>query len=134
MALLSLTNGAMATLWASWLIAAPAFPRSTSAAWISGTRGNLDLDAYGELRLGRDEKWSIAAVQAAIDWAGEGALSPVRMEAYRRQHQEFIDAICEDREPSVTGRDGRAAVEVAIAAYESAREGRMVHLPHGATT
>ena len=41
-------------------------------------------------------------------------LSPVRMKAYHMQHQEFIDSILEDRAPSVTGEDGRAAVEVAL--------------------
>jgi UDP-N-acetyl-2-amino-2-deoxyglucuronate dehydrogenase len=55
MALLTLTNGTMATLWASWDIAAPGFPRSTSSALIAGETGNLDLDAYGELRLGKDK-------------------------------------------------------------------------------
>lgn len=131
MALLSLSSGAMATIWASWQIVAPAFPRSASSAWIAGEEGNLDLDAYGELRLGRGGEWSVAAVQAQIDWAGQGALSPVRMEAYRRQHQEFVDAVLEDREPSVTGEDGRAAVAVAVAAYRSAAEGRMLHLCEG---
>lgn len=129
MVLLSLASGAMATLWSSWEIAAPSFPRSASHASIAGTKGNLDLDAYGELRLGRDAKWTVAAIQPPIDWAGEGALSSVRMEAYRRQHQEFIDAVREDREPSVTGADGRAAVEVAEAAYRSAAEGCVVRLP-----
>ena len=128
MALLSLTNGAMATIWASWDIATPSFPRSASAAWIAGETGNLDLDAYGELRLGAQNRWSVAAAQAAIDWAGQGALSPVRMEAYRRQHQEFINAILEDRTPAVTAQDGRAAVSVAVAAYKSAAEGRTIHL------
>ncbi len=128
MVLLSLTNGVMATLWASWAIAAPVFPHAASRAWIAGDTGNLDLDAYGELRLGRDKEWVVAQVQQPIDWAGEGALSRVRMEAYRRQHQEFIDAVREDREPSVTGEDGRAAVQVALAAYQSAAEGRVIHL------
>lgn len=131
MALLSLSSGAMATIWASWQIALPGFPRSTSAALIAGDRGNLDLDAYGELRLGREKQWSVVTVQPPIDWAGQGALSPVRMEAYRRQHQEFIDAIREDRSPSVTGEDGRAAVAVAVAAYKSAAEGRTIHLRNG---
>jgi predicted dehydrogenase len=128
MALLSLTNGTMATLWASWDVATPTFPRSASSAWIAGETGNLDLDAYGELRLGTGKVWTVAATQAQIDWAGQGALSPARMEAYRRQHQEFIDSILEDREPSVTAQDGRAAVEVAMAAYESASQGRTIHL------
>lgn len=128
MVLMQLTNGAMATLWASWAIASPAFPHTNSRALIAGTEGNLDLDAYGELRLGSKNEWAVAAVQPPIDWAGQGALSPVRMEAYRRQHQEFIDAVIEDREPSVTGEDGKAAVAVAEAAYKSAAEGRVIQL------
>ena len=128
MALLGLTNGAMATIWASWVIAAPLFPETASSAQIAGELGNVDLDAYGEVRLGVAGKWAVQAVQAPIDWAGQGALSPVRMEAYRRQHQEFIDAILEDRAPSVTGEDGRAAVAVALAAYQSAAEGRVIQM------
>ena len=128
MALFSLTNGAMATVWESWGIAAPAFPRSASGAWISGETGNLDLDAYGELRLGKDGAWNVVAEQEPIDWKGQGMLSPVRMKAYQMQHQEFIDSILENRTPSVTGQDGRAAVEAAVASYRAAEEGRTVHL------
>ena len=128
MAVLSISTGAMATIWASWDIAVPLFPRSASSALIAGDEGNLDLDAYGELRLGKAGEWTIAAKQQPIDWAGQGALSPVRMEAYRRQGQEFIDSIHQDRIPSVTGLDGRAAVQVAVAAYQSAAEGRTIQL------
>ena len=128
MALLSLTNGAMATLWASWAIPAPAFPRAAAGALIAGETGNLDLDAYGELRLGKDNTWTVVANQEPIDWAGKGALSPIRMKAYQMQDQEFVDSILEDRTPSVTGEDGRAAVEVATAAYRSAAEGRVIEL------
>jgi len=128
MAVLSLSNGAMATIWESWNIQPPAFPRSGSGAWIAGSTGNLDLDAYGTLRLGRGADWSIVGEQPAIDWKGQGMLAPVRMHAYQLQHQEFVDAIRENREPSVTGKDGRAAVAVAEAAYRSAQEGRTVCL------
>ena len=93
-----------------------------------GETGNLDLDAYGELRLGRGGDWKVVAEQEPIDWKGQGMLSPVRMKAYQAQHQEFIDSILEDRTPSVTGEDGRAAVEVAQAAYRSAAEGRTIQL------
>jgi predicted dehydrogenase len=55
-------------------------------------------------------------------------LAPVRMQAYQMQHQEFVDAVIGNREPSVTGRDGRAAVAVAEAAYRSAAEGRTICL------
>jgi predicted dehydrogenase len=128
MALLSLSNGIMATLWESWNVVPPGFPRSGSGAWIVGNAGNLDLDAYGTLRLGRTDGWTVVAEQPPIDWKGEGMLSPVRMKAYQLQHQEFVNAILEDREPCVTGLDGRAAVAVAEAGYRSAIEGRTIHL------
>ena len=37
-------------------------------------------------------------------------------------------AVDEGREPSVTAADGRAALEVVLAVYQSAREGRSVTL------
>ena len=128
MALLSLTGGAMATVWESWGVPAPIFPRSASGAWISGETGCLDLDAYGELRLNQGGAWQVVAVQPPIDWAGQGMLAPVRMAAYQAQHQEFVDSVLENRTPSVTGEDGRAAVAVAEAAYRSAAEGRTIQL------
>ena len=58
----------------------------------------------------------------------EFALDPVRLEAYTAQGNEFLNSIREDREPSVTGRDGRAAVAVALAAYQSAAGQKTIHL------
>ena len=55
-------------------------------------------------------------------------LDPVRMEAYGAQAQEFVSSIRERRRPSVTGEDGRAAVEIALAAYQSAKEHRTLIL------
>jgi predicted dehydrogenase len=127
-ALLSLSTGAMATIWSSWDVAAPVFPGSASGAWIAGRTGNLDLDAYGQLRLGTNGGWTVVIEQEPIDWKGDGMLSRVRMQAYQMQHQEFVDSILEGREPSVTGEDGRAAVAVAEAASESARLGQTILL------
>jgi len=39
---------------------------------------------------------------------------------------EFVKAILEDREPAITGEDARAALAIALTAYESARTGRVV--------
>ena len=47
-------------------------------------------------------------------------------------HQEmahFVDCVKHDRQPLVTGEDGRAVLEVILAAYESAGTGRKVALP-----
>jgi predicted dehydrogenase len=41
---------------------------------------------------------------------------------------EFARAILEDREPAITGEDARAALAIALAAYESARTEQVVSL------
>jgi len=88
----------------------------------------LDLDAYGCLRLGREGNWTVVVQQPLIDWKGKGMLDPTRLEAYALEGREFLDSIRERRRPSVTGEDGKAAVEVALAAYESSRQGQTIHL------
>jgi predicted dehydrogenase len=47
---------------------------------------------------------------------------------------EFRDAIAEDREPSASAADGRAALEMILAAQESVRSGRRVALPFNGST
>lgn len=128
MAVLGLRRGGMAQLWVSWTVPAPGFPHSGFSARVVGERGMLDLDAYGMLRLGRDGSWTVVAEQAPIDFRGKGMLDPVRMDAYSAQAQEFVASIREKRDPSATGEDGLAAVKVALAAYQSAREQRTVVL------
>jgi UDP-N-acetylglucosamine 3-dehydrogenase len=128
MAVLGLRNGVMANVWVSWTIPSPNFPNSGFSTRVAGDRGLLDLDAYGTLRLGRNGSWTVIAEQAPIDFKGKGMLDPVRMEAYAAQAQEFVASIRERRRPSVTGEDGRAAVEIALAAYRSAKEQCMVLL------
>lgn len=128
MAVFGLSSGAMASLWESWDIPEPGIPRSGCSAWIVGETGILDLDAYGLLRLGQGGTWSTMAEQAPIDWKGKGMLDPERMESYRLQGEEFVASIREARPPSASGEDGRAAVEVALAAYQSAAEERTIKL------
>jgi len=128
MAVLGLEDGEMATVWVSWTIPSPGMPNSSFSARVVGDAGILDLDAYGVLRLGRDGAWAVVAEQAPIDFKGKGMLDPVRLEAYAAQGTEFLNSIREKRRPSVTGEDGRAAVRIALAAYQSAGEQRKVLL------
>lgn len=128
MAVLGMRNGAMATVWVSWTIPSPGFPGSAFSARVVGEKGILELDAYGQLRLGRDGGWTVVIEQAPIDFKGKGMLDPVRLEAYATQGTEFLNSIREKRQPSVTGEDGRAAVEIALAAYQSAAEKRTILL------
>jgi predicted dehydrogenase len=43
--------------------------------------------------------------------------------------EHFVDCVQNDREPLVTGEDGRVVMEIIFAAYESAGTGRKVTLP-----
>jgi myo-inositol 2-dehydrogenase/D-chiro-inositol 1-dehydrogenase len=45
-------------------------------------------------------------------------------DAFVAEIADFIDCLAEDREPAVTGADGRAALQLALLAARSHREGR----------
>jgi predicted dehydrogenase len=50
-------------------------------------------------------------------------------EPYRRELREFVESVRADTEPTITGTDGRKAVELALAAYTSAMQTRIITLP-----
>jgi predicted dehydrogenase len=47
----------------------------------------------------------------------------------RMQNEDFIDAIVHDREPMISGKEGRKTVELFTAIYESTRTGKTVKWP-----
>ena len=50
-------------------------------------------------------------------------------QGYPQELSHFIECVREDREPVVTGEDGRAALELICGAYQSARTGQKTLLP-----
>lgn len=50
-------------------------------------------------------------------------------QGYPHELRHFIECVREDKQPVVTGEDGRAVLEMIYAAYESARTGEKVNLP-----
>ncbi len=48
---------------------------------------------------------------------------------FPQEFEHFVDCVKNDKEPIVTGEDGKAVLEVIYAAYESAGTGRKVMLP-----
>lgn len=50
-------------------------------------------------------------------------------QGYPQELKHFIECVRKDKQPVVTGEDGRAVLEILLAAYESARTGRKVKLP-----
>ena len=131
-AALRFASGALGTIVTS----TAAFPGSAQRLEITGTEGTVVIEdgqiTRRALAAGGSEGSGTAAggPAAARDAAAIGA------SAHAAQIADLLVAIEERREPSVTGRDGRAALELACAVYESAREGRTVVLPaapgHGA--
>ena len=52
-------------------------------------------------------------------------------EGHRRQFQDMVDALREGRAPRIPGDEGRRAVELICAIYESARTGSTVRIGGG---
>jgi predicted dehydrogenase len=48
---------------------------------------------------------------------------------FPQEFQHFVDCVLHDRQPLVTGADGKAVLEILFAAYESAGSGRKITLP-----
>jgi predicted dehydrogenase len=63
--------------------------------------------------------------------SGSGAADPMAIgyERHRRQIVDMIEAIREGRPPMIEGAEARKSVEIILAIYRSAAEGRPVALP-----
>jgi predicted dehydrogenase len=48
---------------------------------------------------------------------------------FPQEMQHFVDCVRYNRPAAVTGEDGKAVLEIILAAYASAREGRKITLP-----
>ncbi len=127
MTLIQFTKGTMATVWVTFESSPPLFPKSAFKSRIIGEKGLLEIDSYGQVKLGTNNGWEVVYEQESFDFQKE-PLSPVRLKSFSLQDQEFIDSILENRQPEVTGEDGRAAVEIVLAAYQSQKTQSITHL------
>ncbi|MFO0914132.1 MAG: Gfo/Idh/MocA family oxidoreductase [Pirellulales bacterium] len=101
-------------------------------AEVHGSRGV----AYADLLHGNAiETYSSVGYDYAVEKAGstQGWSFTIYEEAWNYGfHQEmahFVDCVQHDRQPLVTGEDGRAVLEALFAAYLSAGTGRKIALP-----
>ncbi|MDT7897190.1 MAG: Gfo/Idh/MocA family oxidoreductase, partial [Armatimonadota bacterium] len=110
-------NGALGLLHASQVSALGGY-----GGRVDGEKGSLLFPSF----WGKDAHLIVRTAEGerifhADDLATE---SPVRQEL-----EEFVASVRERRPPAITGEDGRAAVELALAAYRSMETGSVVHLP-----
>jgi predicted dehydrogenase len=123
-----MANGVICQLWMSHELPPPGMPDFRSNMTLVGDKGIIDMDGYGKLNLGKGDKWETVWTMPPIDYINK-PLDPVRLEAFYTQVQTFIDDVLDGRPPTVSGLDGRAAVEGVIAAKLSSETGKAVDLP-----
>jgi len=81
-----------------------------------------------------NDLWSVPGEETLLPiWQAEDRVTFESVDAatyyHRLQDQDFLRAIFENRDPLVTGEEGRRTVEVFTAVYRSQRNGRPVHFP-----
>jgi predicted dehydrogenase len=114
--LLTFQNGTFATIDASWS-RPPYWPTWGGLTFEMITeRGAVVVDAFRQNLTVYSHAWQRANF---MYWGSDSNQAMLN---------EFVAAIREDRSPAVTGWDGYHAVEVTMAAYESAESGLPVRL------
>ena len=109
---LRFANGAMGTTVHSWVTDLPV-PFKCDLD-IHGTGGAIRIDSWNSLEFSN----------AGHTWVQRRE----RDDMFQKEIGEFVSAILEDRDPCLTGEDGRRSLACVQAAYESARTGKPVRL------
>lgn len=125
MATLKFKNGAFGSIQASTALY-PGFPTRLE---LYGTNGAAILE--GEmiklLHIKGEEPYSEEEAKEGLEsWARPEAAPPLNHAASIR---DFAEAILKDREPKVTGEEGRRSIEVIKAIHLSGKTGKVVNFP-----
>ncbi len=101
-------------------------------AEIYGTEGV----AYADVLQGNSiQTYSTKGVGYAVEKAGNTVgwsftmYEEIWNYGFPQEFEHFIDCVKNNREPLVTGEDGKAVLEIVFAAYASAGEGKKIELP-----
>jgi predicted dehydrogenase len=121
LAILKHASGAMSHVEGGWAYPVPMF---RTALEIAGDRGLIEHPAASSVAVNiYQHETSSADVTIAVP------RNPVLEDPYTTQIKHFYGVLTGAiTEPRVTAQDGAAAVEIALAAIESAQTGRPVHL------
>lgn len=115
-------NGALGVVQAA-TSAKPGFKRRLE---ISGERGTviLDGDAISVWAIDGEDADTGEAEQLTDGSANPAAISN---EGHRRQIEDMMHAVIENRAPMIDGREGRKSLELVVALYAAANEGKPIH-------
>ncbi|MCS6864817.1 MAG: Gfo/Idh/MocA family oxidoreductase [Gemmataceae bacterium] len=123
-------SGALGVIQAATSIH-PGYPKTIA---VHGDRGSAVIEQEDVIRWDftpeTDDDVKIKQRFAARVGASGGAADPkaISHEGHRRQLADFIEAVRTHRPPQVDGREGKRAVDLICAIYESARTGRTITL------
>ena len=121
-------NGALGVIQATTSV----HPDVQQRIELHGSEGTIILDGTEDVWIKHWETFKDGSrdiePHAAAEHHGAAAVLEEGGEAHRRQIQDFVDAIVEDREPAVNGSEGRRSLAVVRAIYRSAEEGIEVTL------
>ncbi|MFD0677427.1 MULTISPECIES: Gfo/Idh/MocA family protein [unclassified Paenibacillus] len=77
----------------------------------------------------RDEAEAVSSEDAGGETEGASKPEAISVKAHRLQIEDMADAVRNDRDPAITGEEGRKALEIILAIYRSAQEGKPIKLP-----
>jgi UDP-N-acetyl-2-amino-2-deoxyglucuronate dehydrogenase len=126
LAVVRFASGAVGTILSS-TAAFPGFPQRLE---ITGTGGTVTVEDGRIVRraLAADRGPAAPASDADPDRSAAADPAAVDVASHAAQLADLLDAVDTGREPAVSGQDGRDALEIILAVYESSRVGRPVTL------
>jgi UDP-N-acetyl-2-amino-2-deoxyglucuronate dehydrogenase len=132
-ACLRFASGALGVIQATTSVH-PGLPKTVA---VHGDRGTAVIEQDDILRWDfepptpHDEEVKARFAQKVGASGGASNPASISHEGHRRQLADFVEAVTKGRPPRVDGREGRKAVEIILAIYESAATGRTVRLAGG---
>lgn len=129
-AVIRFRNGAIGTLSCT----TAAYPGYSNRLEIFGRSGSavIEADVLTHLYRKESETEGLPVNEAVLpsSQTATGASDPAAIsgEAHRRQFEDMIESVLTGREPLVNGEEGKKPLEIILAIYRSAREGRPVRL------
>jgi UDP-N-acetyl-2-amino-2-deoxyglucuronate dehydrogenase len=129
-ACLRFTNGALGVIEATTSVH-PGYPKTIA---IHGDKGSAVIEQDDVIRwdftpeTAEDRATRERFAQKVGASGGSSNPSAISHVGHARQLSDFVDAIATGRSPLVDGREGRQAVEIILAIYQSAKTGQTVAL------
>lgn len=126
-AVIKYRNGSLGTVEVS-TSCAPGYPRKLEFSGSGGTVAfEEDYITRWEFAEKKPEDQEILSSGKGGNVGGGGNAANINVDGHMKQIQDLADAILQHRQPMLTGKEGRRAVELICGIYESVRTGKPYH-------